>query len=131
MTYRSGDMVAPRIRAAEPLSLELKDFATAIATGRRPRSHAHFGLEIVRVLEAANTSLELRGQPVAIERAGEKSAVLNGNGPRNGDRNGSANGNGNGSERVVDVNASGNGGSGGNGHVDKRDGVELTVPASH
>ena len=43
-------MVAPRIAAAEPLSLELEDFATAIVTGRQPRSHADFGLEIVRVL---------------------------------------------------------------------------------
>jgi predicted dehydrogenase len=121
LTYRSGDMVAPRIRAAEPLSLELEDFAAAIATGRRPRSHSHFGLEIVRVLEAANTSLELGGQPVAIERAGAESAMLEGNGHRNGDRNGSTNGNGraninaNGGEELVGVNAPGNGGSGGNG----------------
>ncbi len=67
LTYRSGDMVAPRIDAAEPLSLELEDFARAINTGARPRSHAHLGLEIVRVLDAAKLSLENRGRPVAIE----------------------------------------------------------------
>ena len=68
LTYRSGDMVVPRIDAAEPLSLELEDFANAIITGRRPRSHARLGLEIVRVLEAAKASIEAFGQPVNISR---------------------------------------------------------------
>jgi predicted dehydrogenase len=67
LTYRSGDMVAPRIQAAEPLSLELEDFVTAIRTGRRPRSHAELGLTIVRVLEAAHASLEGGGHPVAVD----------------------------------------------------------------
>ena len=71
LTYRSGDMVAPRIDAAEPLSLELEDFARAILTGSRPRSHARLGLEIVRVLDAAKLSLERRGEPVVIGPAGE------------------------------------------------------------
>jgi len=100
LTYRSGDMVAPRIAAAEPLSLELDDFAAAIVGGRQPRSHAEFGLEIVRVLEAASASLELGGHPVAIERTGEAAALRNGNGLHNGNglRNGDGqrNGNGNG-----------------------------------
>ena len=68
LTYRSGDMVVPRIDPAEPLSLELEDFARAVTTGARPRSHAHLGLEIVRVLEAATESIEAHGQPVAIRR---------------------------------------------------------------
>jgi len=68
LTYRSGDIVVPRIDAAEPLSLELEDFASAITTGRRPRSHARLGLEIVRVLEAAKASIEAFGQPVEILR---------------------------------------------------------------
>ena len=33
LTYRSGDIVVPRVEAAEPLSLELADFAHAIRTG--------------------------------------------------------------------------------------------------
>jgi hypothetical protein len=67
-------MVAPRIDAAEPLSLELEDFARAINTGSRPLSHARLGLEIVRVLDAAKLSLENRGVPVAIERSGNELA---------------------------------------------------------
>ena len=66
MTYRSGDMVAPRIEPEEPLSLELEDFADAIHTGKQPRSHAGLGLEIVRVLQAAQRSLENHGQPAVL-----------------------------------------------------------------
>ncbi len=64
LTYRTGDMVAPRIDAAEPLSLELADFAHAIRTGAEPRSHARLGREIVRVLSAASLSMERDGEPV-------------------------------------------------------------------
>ena len=64
LTYRMGDMVAPRIDAAEPLSLELADFARAIRTGEEPRSHGRLGLEIVRVLRAASLSMERDGQPI-------------------------------------------------------------------
>ena len=53
LTYRAGDMVAPRIPAAEPLALELADFVSAIRTGETPRSDAGLGLEVVRALEAA------------------------------------------------------------------------------
>ncbi len=34
LTYRSGDIVVPRIEASEPLGLELADFAHAIRTGQ-------------------------------------------------------------------------------------------------
>ena len=64
LTYRMGDIVTPRIDAAEPLSLELADFARAIRTGAEPRSHGRLGLEIVRVLRAANLSIERDGEPV-------------------------------------------------------------------
>ncbi len=66
LTYRTGDMVAPRIDAAEPLGLELQDFSRAILTGTEPRSNARLGLEIVKVLEAAKLSLRLHGQPVRV-----------------------------------------------------------------
>ena len=48
LSYRTGDIVIPRVEAAEPLSLELQDFARAILTGQTPRSHAELGYEIVR-----------------------------------------------------------------------------------
>lgn len=66
LSYRTGDMVAPRIQAAEPLSLELDDFARAIRTGAEPQSHARLGLHVVQVLEACEESLRRGGQPVAV-----------------------------------------------------------------
>ena len=67
LSYRTGDIVIPRVEAAEPLSLELQDFSRAILTGRKPRSHAELGYEIVRTIEAAEQSLELGGEPVMLD----------------------------------------------------------------
>ena len=75
LTYRSGDMVAPRLEAAEPLGMELADFAGAIETGSTPRSHAQLGLEIVLALEAANESLLRGGQPVVVQSALARAAA--------------------------------------------------------
>jgi predicted dehydrogenase len=66
LTYRTGDMVVPRVDAAEPLSLELQDFASAIQTGSEPRSNAHLGVQIVAAMEAAEISLRRRGEPIEI-----------------------------------------------------------------
>ena len=67
LTYRTGDIVSPRIDAAEPLSLELSDFCTAITTGSTPRSSATVGLEVVRMIEAVDESREQGGGKVSIE----------------------------------------------------------------
>jgi predicted dehydrogenase len=75
LSYRSGDIVVPRVEAAEPLSLELQDFALAIRTGVMPRSHAQLGVETVAVIEAAETSLRLNGKPVALEPVLERAAA--------------------------------------------------------
>jgi predicted dehydrogenase len=66
LTYRSGDVVLPRIDAAEPLGLELADFAHAIRTGHEPKSNAQLGLEIVQAIEGAEESLRRGGEPVAL-----------------------------------------------------------------
>jgi predicted dehydrogenase len=65
LSYRSGDIIVPRLDAHEPLSLELEDFARAIRTGSTPRSSAALGLQIVTAIEAAEASLRRRGAPVA------------------------------------------------------------------
>ncbi len=94
-TYRAGDIVSPRIDAAEPLGLELSDFAEAIREGKVPRSSAEFGLEVVLALEALERSFRLGGQPVQIP----ENATANGNALVNG------NGNGNGSNGAVEAGA--------------------------
>jgi predicted dehydrogenase len=72
LTYRSGDVIIPRVEAAEPLSLELADFARAIATGSTPQSSAALGLEVVRTLEAAQASLDCYGRAVHLPGAGHR-----------------------------------------------------------
>jgi predicted dehydrogenase len=66
LTYRTGDIVAPRIEPAEPLGLELKDFASAILEGTTPISSAKLGLEVVFALEALERSLQAGGEPVIV-----------------------------------------------------------------
>jgi len=66
LTYRSGDVVVPRIEPAEPLALELQDFGEAIRSGAEPRSNGALGCEIVRALEAAQASMEQDGRPVEL-----------------------------------------------------------------
>jgi predicted dehydrogenase len=71
LTYRTGDMVAPRIEAIEPLGLELRDFAAAIREGRTPVSNARLGLEIVLGLEALEQSLHANGEPSPVRTVDE------------------------------------------------------------
>jgi predicted dehydrogenase len=66
LTYRTGDIVSPRIGAAEPLFLELSDFCQSIQTGGVPRSSAEIGLEVVRMIEAVDASLATDGRPVEL-----------------------------------------------------------------
>jgi predicted dehydrogenase len=67
LTYRSGDVVIPRVEPAEPLALELQDFARAILTGSTPVSHAQLGLEVVSAMEAVEESLMRGGEPVLLD----------------------------------------------------------------
>jgi predicted dehydrogenase len=73
LTYRTGDVVIPRVAPAEPLSLELQDFARSIRTGEEPRSNVGLGLEIVSVIETAEASMRERGTPRSV--AAHASAV--------------------------------------------------------
>jgi predicted dehydrogenase len=73
LSYRTGDIVSPRISIAEPLALELADFCTAIRTSTAPHCTAQLGVEVVRLIEAVDRSLET-GQRVALAPAGDQSA---------------------------------------------------------
>ena len=66
LSYRTGDIVAPRVDATEPLSLELADFGRSIREGRRPLSSPELGLDVVRTIEAVERSLGQSGIPVRV-----------------------------------------------------------------
>jgi predicted dehydrogenase len=67
LSYRTGDIVSPRVDGAEPLELEMRDFCSAIRTGSMPRSTWELGLEVVRMVEAVEASLARHGARVEIE----------------------------------------------------------------
>lgn len=68
LTYRTGDIVSPRVEVAEPLYLEMADFCAAIRHGSTPRSSHELGIDVVRMIEAVDSSLERNG--VRVEVAG-------------------------------------------------------------
>jgi protoporphyrinogen oxidase/predicted dehydrogenase len=70
LSYRTGDIVSPRIEAVEPLSLELADFAKAIREGAPLLSSPTIGLDVVRTIEAVDRSLAEGGKPVCLEPRG-------------------------------------------------------------
>ena len=63
ITLRFGDVVIPHIHMEEPLRLEAQHFVECVRDGSQPRSDGHDGLRVVRVLEAAQRSLEQSGVP--------------------------------------------------------------------
>ncbi len=60
LSYRQGDIWIPKLDTAEPLRAEWEHFIQCIRTGEHPRSSAEQGLAIVKVLEAADRSLQSR-----------------------------------------------------------------------
>ena len=65
--YRLGDMFAPHIDKTEPLSLVCRSFRDAVLSGGPPRTDGREGLEVVRILEAAEASIRKQGEPVFLE----------------------------------------------------------------
>jgi predicted dehydrogenase len=68
LTYRTGDIVSPRVEPVEPLALELSDYCRCIQHGEQPRSTAGLGLDVVRVIEAVEASLEQNGAFVHVRQ---------------------------------------------------------------
>jgi predicted dehydrogenase len=60
VSYRTGDVRAPRLDDREALAFEADHLATAILTGARPDVDGHAGLRAVRVLAAAELSARTR-----------------------------------------------------------------------
>jgi len=64
VSYRSGDMWAPKVEASEALKSELSYFVNCIETGEPPVNGGLAGLRIVRMLEAGEESLNRKGEAV-------------------------------------------------------------------
>jgi len=69
LTVRSGDIVIPRISLQEPLAIECRHFVECIRDRKTPLTPGEDGLKVVRVLAAAQASLDQGGVPVPVGRA--------------------------------------------------------------
>jgi predicted dehydrogenase len=67
LSYRSGDVISPRIESHEPLSLEVADFVNAIYNDDPMEFHTTIARSVVRIVEAADRSLQAGGREVSLD----------------------------------------------------------------
>ena len=68
VSYRVGDMTAPRLDTTEALLTEVEHFAACVEGGRTPITDGLLGLQVVEILEGATRSIRMRGHPVDLQR---------------------------------------------------------------
>ena len=68
LSYRTGDILSPKLESYEPLALELGDFVRAIRSGERMERHTALARGVVQMVEAADRSLQLGGVEVPLDR---------------------------------------------------------------
>jgi predicted dehydrogenase len=66
VSYRSGDVWAPKVEQTEALKLELGTFLDCVMNNKTPVNDGLAGLRIVRLLESAEQSLNDRGKLVSL-----------------------------------------------------------------
>jgi predicted dehydrogenase len=64
---RDGDIISPHIEPVEPLKHQCRHFLECVRAGTRPISSGIEGRDVVRVLEAVNRSIELKGLQMEVE----------------------------------------------------------------
>lgn len=76
VSYRSGDMYAPKVEQAEALKLECEHFVKCIEENNEPLSDGLSGLKVVKMLEACDRSLRNDGKLVQINSLGIQESVF-------------------------------------------------------
>lgn len=66
ISYRTGDLWSPNLPATEALAVEVKHFAACVEGRDKPITGGSAGLDVVRILEAADRSMSERGAPVEL-----------------------------------------------------------------
>lgn len=66
LSYRTGDIIAPKLANTEPLFIEAQEFVAAVSDGAAPLTDGRAGLEVVATVEAAERSLVSGGCEVPI-----------------------------------------------------------------
>jgi predicted dehydrogenase len=65
LSYRTGDIVSPKLDTAEPISVELADFAAAVRAGKPASENIELAVNVVRLVEAAEESMRNGGAEVS------------------------------------------------------------------
>jgi predicted dehydrogenase len=71
LSYRYGNITVPHLPSDEPLQIECAHFLDCIRSGETPLTDGHHGLRVIRVLEAAQASLEDGGAARAVVAGGD------------------------------------------------------------
>src|SRR5207249_7332453 len=66
VSYRSGDMWAPRVEQAEALKVELNYFIECVTKDQTPLNDGVAGSRVVKLLEAADRSIRERGRAIQL-----------------------------------------------------------------
>jgi predicted dehydrogenase len=66
VSYRSGDMHAPRVEQTEALKIETEYFVHCITNNETPINDGHAGLRVVKMLNACSESLKDNGKMVTL-----------------------------------------------------------------
>jgi predicted dehydrogenase len=67
LSYRTGDILSPKLDTTEPIITELTDFVDGVRNGRAPEGNPALACNVVRLIEAAEASIEQRGVPTSTE----------------------------------------------------------------
>jgi predicted dehydrogenase len=65
--YRTGDIYVPKLNTNEALLEMANDFISCILEQKEPKSSSKIGLEVVKILEAADKSIKHNGRQVLLE----------------------------------------------------------------
>ena len=66
LSLRTGDIVIPKVDTSEPLRRECLHFIESVEKRTRPRSDGGDGLKVLKILAAAQKSIEQGGVPQKI-----------------------------------------------------------------
>jgi predicted dehydrogenase len=70
--YRNGDLIAPNLDTSEALCLMAREFVDAIDQKRLPLTDGYAGYRVVRLLEAAQRSMQLSGKRIELRDAADR-----------------------------------------------------------
>ncbi len=69
LAIRSGDVLSPKIDIEEPLKRECMYFLKCINDNRQPLTNVNNGIEVLKILEAAQKSLDSGGRNIALRQS--------------------------------------------------------------